>query len=113
MKRIFIVFFILIVVASCGLFSSKSTDITVELLNKTQNIPIGVILSEGQNVYKQKICVEGFSSSRILINGTYTLKNNIDTCFIGDWYSPTDTLRIEPLDKAVSGVLSFRYYFYY
>jgi hypothetical protein len=100
-------------VTSCGLLGSKTTEVTVELLNSPQKVPISVMMPEGKFVYKQKICFKGFSSYPILINGAYTLKNNIDTCFTGDWYSSTDTLRIEPLDAGANGKLSVKYHFYY
>jgi hypothetical protein len=113
MKRIYVLFCLSIFICSCSLPGSKTTEIKVDHLGRNQKILISVALKEGQYVHKKKICVTGFSDSPILINYRYKLENKIDTCFVSDWYSTSDSLIIESTNVKAAGKLSIIHEFYY
>jgi hypothetical protein len=113
MKRIYAIFYLFIFTISCSLQGSKTTEIEVDELHKNQKIPINITLKQGQNVYKKKLCITGYSDSPILINYRYRLENYIDTCFVSDWYFTSDSLIIESTNVKAAGKLSITHEFYY
>lgn len=93
---------------SCGFPKNKSLNLNIELGDMKQEIPVNLESRNDEFVYKRSICLKGYASERIILNSYFELKGQIDTCFQGDWYQSTDTLRFE-YSPSVKGDLAIEY----